>query len=354
VKKHISPLFLLIILTAFLLISTQPIQANPLLELIVKTDKTKYYAKDFVQVYGNLTLDGTPVTDALVGIQIQNQQDNLVTIRTLTTGNPPPTTPYIFLEYVVPCDQNGNPKYSFYNGTLSYYKISIVNFDIETRIVLMTINTYYGDNTPFGFAAINATIAAKSSPKYIISIPIPNDATLGTAAVYANAYTDWPKTGGTPYCMEVNSTFEIISTSGGGLSQSQTTQHPTTLENSENETANFNLTFKLPRKTPYGNCTVYVTSMYLSETASNTTKFEVYILGDLGSGPPPTFFAYDGKVNAYDLALFIQCYKGLAPPEAMYLGDLGSGPPPTFFAYDGKVNAYDLALFIQCYKGLGP
>jgi len=39
---------------------------------------------------------------------------------------------------------------------------------------------------------------------------------------------------------------------------------------------------------------------------------------------------------------------------AMYLGDLGSGPPPTFFAFDGIVNAWDLTLFIMCYNGLGP
>jgi len=79
-------------------------------------------------------------------------------------------------------------------------------------------------------------------------------------------------------------------------------------------------------------------------------------VGDLGGGVPPQFFAFDGKVDGTDLALFIQCYKGLAPPEAMYLGDLG-GPVnyvPTFFAYDGKVDGYDLALFMQCYKGLGP
>ena len=81
-------------------------------------------------------------------------------------------------------------------------------------------------------------------------------------------------------------------------------------------------------------------------------------LGDLG-GPVlyvPTFFAFDGKVDGNDLALFVQCYKGLAPLGAKYLGDLG-GPVsyvPTFFAYDGKVDGNDLALFVSCYKGLGP
>jgi ABC-type transport system substrate-binding protein len=76
--------------------------------------------------------------------------------------------------------------------------------------------------------------------------------------------------------------------------------------------------------------------------------------GDLGSGPPPTFFAFDGVVDAFDYALWKACYDGTAPPNAMYLGDLGSGPPPTFFAFDGVVDAFDYALWKACYDGLGP
>jgi hypothetical protein len=35
------------------------------------------------------------------------------------------------------------------------------------------------------------------------------------------------------------------------------------------------------------------------------------------------------------------------------LGDLGSGPPPTFFACDESVDAFDYALWKACYDGLG-
>jgi len=77
-------------------------------------------------------------------------------------------------------------------------------------------------------------------------------------------------------------------------------------------------------------------------------------VGDIGGSVPPRFFNCDGVIDGLDLALFIQCYRGLAPPEAMYLGDLGGGLPPTFYLCDGVVDGLDLALFIQCYKGLGP
>jgi peptide/nickel transport system substrate-binding protein len=77
-------------------------------------------------------------------------------------------------------------------------------------------------------------------------------------------------------------------------------------------------------------------------------------VGDLGGGVPPAFFNCDDSVDGKDLALFLQCYKGTAPAEAMYLGDLGGGVPPQFYDCDGNVDGKDLALFLQCYKGLGP
>lgn len=77
-------------------------------------------------------------------------------------------------------------------------------------------------------------------------------------------------------------------------------------------------------------------------------------VGDLGGGMPPRFFNFDGKVTKEDTALYLICYKGTAPPEAMWLGDLGGGTPPRFFKCDGKVTKEDTALYLICYKGLGP
>jgi len=77
-------------------------------------------------------------------------------------------------------------------------------------------------------------------------------------------------------------------------------------------------------------------------------------VGDFGGGIPPQFYKCDDVVDGKDLALFLQCYKGIAPLETIYLGDLGSGVPPQFYECDEKVDGKDLALFLQCYKGLGP
>jgi len=73
-------------------------------------------------------------------------------------------------------------------------------------------------------------------------------------------------------------------------------------------------------------------------------------ISDLGGGAPPTILQCDGVVDGKDLALFLLCYKGLAPPNAKYLGDLGSGLPPEFLKFDGKVDRIDLALFLMCFR----
>ena len=91
---------------------------------------------------------------------------------------------------------------------------------------------------------------------------------------------------------------------------------------------------------------------------NNCTGGSVQItkVGDLGGGSPvPQFFQCDGKCDSQDIPLFLQCYRGTAPPDAMYLGDLGSGAPvPQFFACDGKCDSQDIPLFLRCYRGTGP
>jgi hypothetical protein len=108
-----------------------------------------------------------------------------------------------------------------------------------------------------------------------------------------------------------------------------------------------------------GNYTIsaYANISAEEDLTDNTLFGETVLItkaGDLGGGVPPQFFNCDEKVDGKDLALFLQCFKGTAPPEVMYLADLGGGVPPQFYKYDGKVDGKDLALFLQCFKGQGP
>ena len=322
VKTYTTPLFLLLLIFSLTIIRIAPIQANPGLVLTVKTEKQKYYANDSVLVYGNLSLDEVLVSDGLVGIQLQTSEDKLLTIRTLSTGTLPPTTPYVKLWHVIPCNSSGGPQSSFKKGTLAYFKIEITNYDIQTRDALMTINTYYPDNTPFGFASIQTTLSPQSTSTFTISIPIPTDAILGTASAYANAYTEWPKQGGTPYCNEQKGVYQIIDSGGA----SHTAQEFSTSET--DETGNFNLTLTLPKKSPPGNYTIYVTSRYLGEEAFNSTTFKVLILGDIDG---------DDDIDGWDLTLFVIAYNYEYNPKA----DLD---------FDGDIDGWDLNKFVINYN----
>jgi len=107
------------------------------------------------------------------------------------------------------------------------------------------------------------------------------------------------------------------------------------------------------------NISAYIITPIPEETdvADNTYidgSMRVIYAGDIGSGTPPIFFKFDDMVDGKDLSLFLRCFRGQAPPEAMYLADLGSGTPPRFFVCDGIVDGKDLSLFLRCFKGLGP
>jgi PKD repeat protein len=350
------PLFFLLILS-LTLSNIILVHTNPSLNITVKTNKQQYAPADIVQVSGNLALDGIPTTDALVGLEIQNSHGPVV-VRTLPAVHPPLGTPYVFTEYVVPCYSNGTPKFNFHRNTLAYFKISVLNLDLfHSYPVFLTVNVYDNAGTPLGSAEFHEPLPPDSSSLVIISFLIPSSAALGTATVYGNAFSNWPSLGGTPYVREVNATFEIATSAAGA---GQFTQDQS-IQLQSNETTNYNTTFKLATTATPDKYFVYVASSYQGQVASNSTTFILghgpdRVFGDLGGGVPPKFFQFDGIVNGKDLNLFLLCYKGTAPENAMYLGDLGSriGSANVFFAYDGQVTGADLQLFRLCYKGLGP
>jgi hypothetical protein len=350
-KTQIPLFFLIIIFFSITYNAFVLAQASSTLTLTVTTDKPTYYSKENVTIYGILTQNGALVPDGLVAIQVQDPKGQTLLIRTTTTGAAPPETPYVKVRSVIPCDSTGGPKDSFERGGLAWFTITVTNYCIESRPALLTVNIYDSSNTPIAYDSTGPQPIGGHEPGEppttsvaILCVEIPEAAALGNATAYGNVYTDWPSSNGWPYCTEVSAPFQITN---GGSSQSITTTTP-------QANGDYNLTFQLPAQSKAGNYAIYVSSRYYGEETFNSTTFQVCLLGDLGSGPPPTFFAFDGKVNSWDYALWKACYDGVAPPEAMYLGDLGTGPPPTFFAFDGKVNSWDYALWKACYDGLGP
>ena len=317
--QKFPPFFVFIILVAIL-----PVRSLPSLELTVTTDKPVYRIVEAVQIYGNLTSDGSPITDGLVGIEIRSPDSQLVTIRTVNTGTDPTTALYVAINAVFPCNENGDPQESFNRGTIAHFKVTVSNYDVELRHVLITINTYYLNNISFGLMAIEKTLPGKEVSRSIIPIPIPADAPVGNAIVYGNVYSDWPRLGGTPYSPEKSSTFQITS---GSMSQATTNTQNSKAETTLSLDGNYNLTLQLTPKVKWGTYTIYVSSTCFAEEAFNSTIFRVKRLADLDD---------DGDVDYWDLYLFRQVYIGEYNPDA----DLD---------FDGDVDYWDLYLFRQEY-----
>lgn len=315
--RKIFPLFLFLILISTFL----PVQASPELTITVTTDKEAYYSERIVQIQGELTKDGSPVNDGLVALQVRDPSQTFV-LRTLSTGNIPPIAWLIKIWDVFPSDSLGNPKDSFARGELAHFNITVKNIDIEPHIVLLTINIYDSNNAPLSLGLVDGLLVPnRTELPEVLQVDIPAWAAVGNATAYANAYTDWPRLEGTPYCPEASAKFQIT---GGSQATTPTTKtQPTTLQ----ADGTYNLSFKLAPDAPYGNYTIYVTTSYQGQTAFNSATFRVKILGDIDG---------DGDVDYEDLFLFGEAYIGEYNPEA----DLNN---------DGSIDYEDLFLLGEAY-----
>ena len=320
-------LFSTIILTIIL-----PVYTSQGLSIIVTTEKQAYYPGETVLIYGNLTFNETLVTDGLVGLQVQDPRDGLLIIRTLITGTDPPIAPYVRVSRVIPCDSSGNPKETFKTGTLAYFKIYVINHDIEPRQALLTVNTYDPNNIPFGSASIKTTLSAQTSSIFIVSIPIPEDVTTGNATAYANAYTDWPQLEGTPHCTEVSTTFQITNETS---SQSATAAPKSQAVTTPQVNGNYNTTLQLPPQATTGNYTMYVASDYQSERIFNNTTFRVIPLGD---------FDGDGAVDSDDVKTFLRAWI-----DYWFYPPLDPEYEVCDFDGDGKMTSDDVKAFLRAW-----
>jgi parallel beta-helix repeat protein len=109
---------------------------------------------------------------------------------------------------VTPCNQTGYPKDTFEQGTIAYFKVTINSTATIPQNTLITINLYDNNSITIGIVSFQGPILSGIST-IIFGLPIPATATIGTATIYANCYTDWPSQGGFPHCPEMSATLEI-------------------------------------------------------------------------------------------------------------------------------------------------
>jgi hypothetical protein len=267
-----------IILLIFLILTTlTTMSAQASLALTVQTDKTKYNLGDPLTFNGTLTRDGTPVSDALVAIQIVDPADDTLVFRTLNTGTEPQLSWQVQILSVVPSDEYGNPKTSFKRGANANFNVTVRNDSGEPKNVVLVLNCYYlvSHEMPFKAIIYFQGSIPPGTLSFIPQVNIPENAPICTAKVYANAYTQLPENVGYAYCPEKSATFSITDST----TSSQTLRY----EASQTLNGTFNVTITLPNQgIRVGNyTTLYASTRYSGLQAFAYASFEVILLGDV-------------------------------------------------------------------------
>jgi hypothetical protein len=290
-------------------------------EITLNVNKAIYNIGDKADFWGNVTLDGGVLSDALVAIEVDNPIGTAVILRTRPTGTINVTTPVQTLS-ITPCDEIGTPKVNFSVNTLAFFKILINNSENATRQVEVTLNLFDSKTVAFDALTVFKGPLYSGDTELFVSEPIPADVSSGNATIYCNVFTSLPKNGGYSLCLETRASFMIIN---GG---------PAVVTGPEqNSQGMYNLTFPVDnykQKTrPFrpGFYNVTVTCRYQSETTSLAKAFEVVLLGDINR---------DGAVNILDAILLSNSFlKSIGQADFNPNADLNG---------DGVVNILDAII----------
>jgi len=107
-------------------------------------------------------------------------------------------------------DEYCNPQTVFRRGEQMYFNVTVQNIAFTSKMTTLTVVVYDECGVPIGQAIPqHLLIPPETSSIFIIGLSIPKWAFLGVGSIYANAYTDLPQFGGTPYCPEISVTFMI-------------------------------------------------------------------------------------------------------------------------------------------------
>ena len=280
--KKLLPALLLILICLQINLSQSSTPQIPQLAVSATTDKPAYTYRSTVTVSGNLWLSGEP-TDGIIGIEVINPNIQSLIVRAVPAGSPTPSGT-VEIVAVTPCDQLGNPKYTFRKGTEhAHVNVTIRNNDpVSSRYVLITVCAYDSDMTPIlpEVMYLETTVPAGGTIKFKPDFPLYEWLSTGQATFYASVFTDWPKNGGIPYTVEKTAQFTI--TSGSTSSETTSVKQAETTA-----TGTYNMTFRLPPTDeaggPIGNYTVKVSAWSQGYTATTSTNFsrEFQIIGDV-------------------------------------------------------------------------
>ena len=177
----------------------------------VATNQNSYYLGQTVNLFGNFTQLGQPVSNGTVGVAVYDSSGQPVVFRTIKTGSASPPRYAVSFVNLIPCDETGTAQSSFLPGQTLYVEVTFQNNDVVGHFVMVPITVFDANGVPLMAQPDSyGTLAPGSTGAMLFMVAaIPSWAQPGNATLVASIFSDYPQNGGTPYCEEDSVNFEI-------------------------------------------------------------------------------------------------------------------------------------------------
>jgi hypothetical protein len=284
-RKALSSMIVIIFLILALALTRVPdVPGNPQLSLTVSTNQSAYQLRQNMYVFGNMTNGGSPVSDGLVAVEIDNPNGYPFVFRGLSIGNPNEDW-LVNITQTHVLNVNGDVIDKAEVNSLIQLYVTVHNNLGNEISVYITATLYDNDFIPIRAVGAPASILPMSNVTEQWSCYIPEWASRGSAYVFYNVYSNRPQNGGIVYFPEKFTRFYITQNIESGIPYSPIKNSYTT------SSGKYNLTLRVPpdRYTLPNDYTIYVTGRTdpVTRISTNTT-FEIQ---DVPS-PPQASFTY--------------------------------------------------------------
>jgi len=211
--KILTKMLILSFLVTLLILTTISIthsaETMATLSLTVSTDKSSYYLRQKITILGNLMSDGSPINNALVGMEIKDSRDNPFYFRTIPIGNPSETWAIEITGFAL-TDVSANPLTKATLNSQVRVHVTIRN-KLSNSLDVVTAITICDENLiPIYSGWSGTNLSGGDSTTSSWTFQIPEWTKPGKALVFINVYNNLPENQGIPYTPETATYINIV------------------------------------------------------------------------------------------------------------------------------------------------
>jgi PKD repeat protein len=260
-------------------------QALAVLAITAKTDQQTYLQRQKAIVSGNVTVGGSPATDFVVAVEVNNPPPyGHYSFRTIQVGNP--AGPWLVnISSIYLQDMSNNPIDTIKAGSRMQVGMTVRNLQSTAATIFATSTVYDANMVALATNHWTSSIDPLQTVGSKFQTEVPSWATSGQAVIVCCVYSNEPRSGGIAYCPEIAYYYYISRTQTGLLGITQPPQPPP-----QSTPGVYTDPVRLPTNPRPGTYSVYVLGQSSPSTISSATaSFTVQTTNGI---PPQASFAY--------------------------------------------------------------